>query len=130
MKKLLFIIILVALALSACGGAAEENTLPREISAGDAFELYQNDTFFLDVRTQEEWNEFHAPDSTLIPLDQLPDLLNELSKDELIVVVCRSGNRSAAGRQILIEAGFTQVTSLEGGLSEWVASEYPIENGP
>ena len=130
MRNLQFIIILVALALSACGGAAEDITLPLEISAGEAFDLYQNGTFFLDVRTQEEWNKFHAPNSTLIPLNQLEDRLDDLPDDQPIVVVCHSGSRSAVGRQILIEAGFPQVASLEGGLSEWVASGYPIETGP
>ena len=129
-KPLFFVVVLSALVLSACGGASRAATLPSEISAEEAFEYYRTGTFFLDVRTQEEWDEFHAPDSTLIPLDQLPERLNELPKDELIVVVCRSGNRSATGRQILIEAGFTRVTSMKGGLTEWIASGYPTESEP
>jgi rhodanese-related sulfurtransferase len=49
--------------------------------------------FVLDVRTQEEWDEFHAPNTTFIPLDQLPARLNELPRpgDR---IVCRTGNRS------------------------------------
>jgi hydroxyacylglutathione hydrolase len=95
-----------------------------------AYELYQNGMFFLDVRTQEEWNEFHAPNSVLIPLDQLQSRLAELPDDQLIVVVCRSGNRSETGRDILLEAGFKQVTSMEGGLTEWAAGGYPTTTGP
>jgi rhodanese-related sulfurtransferase len=129
MKKIIGLILLLALSLSSCGDSRADG-LPREISADKAYELYQNGTFFLDVRTPEEWSEFHAPNSTLIPLDQLPDRLNELPDDQVIVVVCRSGNRSAAGRQILVEAGFTQVTSVEGGLTEWIASGYPTATGP
>jgi hydroxyacylglutathione hydrolase len=82
------------------------------------------------VRTPEEWNEFHAPNSTLIPLDELSNRLGELPKDQLIVVVCRSGNRSATGRDILLEAGFPEVTSMSGGLTEWVDNNYPITTGP
>lgn len=131
MKRLVFLTLLLAGALSACTGpAADVETLPLEISTDEAHELYQNGTFFLDVRTPEEWNEFHAPNSILIPLDQLPDRLSELPDDQPIVVVCRSGNRSATGRDILLDAGFLQVTSMKGGLKEWLASGYPIESGP
>jgi rhodanese-related sulfurtransferase len=45
------------------------------------------------------------------------------------VVVCRSGNRSQAGRDILLQAGFN-VTSMSGGLNEWRASGYPVVSGP
>ena len=81
----------------------------------------------LDVRTREEWDDFHAPNTTLIPLDQLPSRLNEIPRDREIVVVCRSGNRSQQGRDILLNAGFQQVTSMRGGLNEWCASGYPVE---
>ncbi len=102
-------------------------SLPAEISVSDAYTKYQNGAFVLDVRTQEEWNDFHAPNTTLIPLDQLASRLNELPKDKEIVVVCHSGNCSQQGRDILLNAGFTQVTSMQGGLTEWRASGYPIE---
>lgn len=101
-------------------------SLPKEISAADAFTKYQQGAFFLDVRTQDEWNQFHAPNSTLIPLDQLPSRLNELPKDKEIVVVCRSGNRSQQGRDILLNNGFKLVTSMQGGLEDWRAAGYPI----
>lgn len=112
------------------GGARRNNvsaSVPGEISVSEAFTKYQNGAFVLDVRTPEEWNEFHAPNSTLIPLDQLPNRLNELPKDREIVVVCRSGNRSQQGRDILLNAGFTKVTSMTGGLTEWRAAGYPTE---
>ena len=102
-------------------------SLPLEISVSEAYTKDQNGTFLLDVRTQEEWDEYHAPNTTLSPLDQLPNRLSELPKDREIVVVCRSGNRSQQGRDILLNAGFTQVTSMQGGLNEWRASGYPIE---
>jgi rhodanese-related sulfurtransferase len=100
--------------------------LARDVSVSDAYRLYQNGAFVLDVRTLEEWNEFHAPNTTLIPLDQLPARINEVPRDRQIVVVCRSGNRSQQGRDILLNAGFEQVTSMTGGLNEWRASGYPV----
>lgn len=130
MRKLLFLILLLALAVSACGSIAKENTLPRAVSASEAFELYQKGAFFLDVRTLEEWDAFHVENATLIPLDELPNRITELPKDRLIVVICLSGSRSASGRDILLEAGFPQVTNMSGGLEEWVASGYPFTAEP
>ena len=92
-----------------------------------AYEKYQAGAFVLDVRTQQEWDEYHAPNTTLIPLDQLVSRLNEIPRDKEIVVVCRSGNRSQQGRDLLLEAGFQQVTSMTGGLNEWRSKGYPIE---
>ena len=103
------------------------SALPSEISASEAYNKYQNGAFLLDVRTQAEWNEFHAPNTTLIPLDQLSSRLGEIPRDREVVVVCRSGNRSQQGRDILLNAGFQQVTSMQGGLNEWRASGYPVE---
>jgi rhodanese-related sulfurtransferase len=56
--------------------------------------------------------------------------LNELPRDRPIVVVCRSGNRSQQGRDILLNAGFTQVVSMTGGLNQWRDAGYPITSGP
>jgi rhodanese-related sulfurtransferase len=101
--------------------------LPAQISVSEAYDKYQGGAYVLDVRTQEEWDDFHAPNTTLIPLDQLSSRLNEVPRDKEIVVVCRSGNRSQQGRDILLAAGFVQVTSMQGGLNEWRASGYPVE---
>jgi rhodanese-related sulfurtransferase len=103
---------------------------PLEISLEEAAAKRESGVFILDVRQPEEWNEYHVPGSTLIPLGELASRVDELPLDQEIVVVCRSGNRSAQGRDILIEAGFTQVTSLAGGLSQWQAAGYPVVSGP
>lgn len=103
--------------------------LPAEISVQDAYSKYQQGAYLLDVRTQEEWNEYHAPNTTLIPLDQLASRVAEVPKDREVVVVCRSGNRSQAGRDILLKAGYPSVTSMAGGLKEWRSAGYPVESG-
>jgi rhodanese-related sulfurtransferase len=101
--------------------------LPATVGVSEAYEMYQNRAYVLDVRTLEEWNEFHAPNTTLIPLDQLASRLDEVPRDRPVLVVCRSGNRSQQGRDILLNAGFEQVTSMTGGLNEWRASGFPVE---
>lgn len=122
-------LIIAAIALVASGGTT--TALAREISVEEAHNLYgQPDVVFLDVRQPEEWNEYHAPNSTLIPLGELAARVNELPKDKTIVVVCRSGNRSQEGRDILLKAGFENVTSMAGGLKTWRSLGYPTVSGP
>jgi rhodanese-related sulfurtransferase len=126
---LLVLAAILSLGLSACSTPAQVSTetLPATISIQEAHELYQQGVFLLDVRTQEEWDEFHAPNTTLIPLDQLGSRLSELPQDEPIVVVCRSGNRSQAGRDILLANGYEPTTSMAGGLNAWREAGFPIE---
>ena len=111
-------------------GSQEANSLAKEISVEEAAKMREQGAFILDVRTPEEWNEVHIPDSTLIPLDELPNRVNEVPKDQDVVVVCRSGNRSQQGRDILLNAGYEQVTSMTGGVNEWKAAGYPTVSGP
>ena len=111
-------------------GTNESKSYPHEISVTEAVAKRDAGAFILDVRQPEEWNEFHVPGSTLIPLGELASRVSELPQDQEIVVVCRSGNRSAQGRDILLGAGFTQVTSMAGGLTQWEAAGYPTISGP
>jgi len=128
------VVALVILGLSAVWltsqGTSESSSYPREISVEEAVAKRDSGAFILDVRQPEEWNEFHVPDSTLISLGELASRVDELPHDREIVVVCRSGNRSAQGRDILLKAGFTQVTSMAGGLTQWKAAGYPTLSGP
>ena len=110
--------------------ATSASSLPAEIAVQEAVAKQQAGAFLLDVREPSEWNEAHIAGATLIPLGELASRVNELPKDAEIVVVCRSGNRSAQGRDILLDHGFTQVTSMAGGLNEWKAAGYPTVSGP
>jgi rhodanese-related sulfurtransferase len=104
-----------------------ESAAPLEIGVDEAYQAYQDGAFVLDVREQEEWDAFHIPGTTLIPLSQLADRLDEVPTDREIVVVCRSGNRSQSGRDILLEAGYGNVTSMSGGVTAWSNAGYPID---
>lgn len=101
--------------------------LPAEIDVDEAYQLVQDGAFLLDVRTQEEYDAQHVPGVTLIPLDQLESRVNEVPTDKPVVVICRSGNRSDAGRDILLQAGYQQVTSVNGGIQAWQSAGYPVE---
>jgi len=108
---------------------APATPLPMEISVRNAYALRNQGALILDVRTPAEWVDGHVPGATLIPLDELESRLSELPQDEDIVVICRSGNRSATGRDILLNAGFPMVTSVAGGFNDWVANGYDVETG-
>ncbi len=120
------IIFLIALA---GGGQSGSGDLPASVSVDEAYQMYQDGMFVLDVRTPEEWNEFHIPNTTLIPLEELPSRLGELPSGQPVLVVCRSGNRSQAGRDILLQAGF-EAASMDGGVRDWNERGYPIVSGP
>jgi rhodanese-related sulfurtransferase len=104
--------------------------LPREISVAEAAAKRQAGAFILDVREPDEWEALHIPGATLIPLGQLEQRLAEVPAGREVVVVCRSGNRSATGRDILLRAGYDQVTSMAGGMTEWNALGYDVTTGP
>lgn len=111
-------------------GGGNASATPAQVSVEEAYELYQQpDVFVVDVREQAEWDEYHVPNTTLIPLTELESRLGELPKDKKILVVCRSGNRSQQGRDILLSAGFN-ATSMTGGLKNWYAAGYPTEGKP
>jgi rhodanese-related sulfurtransferase len=108
---------------------AAVKTLPEEISVAQAKAKREAGVFFLDVRNPDEWYPAHIDGSTLIPLPELEKRIKELPQDKEIVVVCRSGGRSSAGRDILKKAGLSQVSSMAGGMNAWNAAGYPTVSG-
>jgi rhodanese-related sulfurtransferase len=105
-------------------------TQAKEITPQQASQFQKDGAYMLDVREQEEWNAGHINGAVLVPLGSLSSRLNVIPKDKEIVVVCRSGNRSAQGRDILLKAGFTKVTSMGGGMNQWAAAGLPVITEP
>lgn len=110
--------------------ARPSTALPAEVDVAQAAALREQGALVLDVREPEEWAEYHIPGATLIPLGQLAARVDEVPRDRPVLVYCRSGNRSQEGRDILLRAGFTQVTSLRGGIKAWAAAGLPTVSGP
>ena len=111
---------LSAALLAACGVSSK--TSYRQITADEAAQLMQEETGFvlLDVRTQEEYASGHIPGAICIPnetigSEEIPELPD---KDQLILVYCRSGNRSKQASQKLAEQGYTNVVEF-GGINGW-----------
>jgi rhodanese-related sulfurtransferase len=82
----------------------------------------------LDVRESDEWDQGHAPDATWIPLGELAARAGELRSDQPVVVVCRSGGRSARATAALLQAGY-DATNLAGGMQAWAAAGFPVVTG-
>ena len=82
----------------------------------------------LDVREPEEWQAEHAPLALLIPMGHVRSRQSELPRDRGIVVVCRSGGRSAAVTELLRASGFDAV-NLAGGMCAWAAAGLPVVTG-
>ena len=130
---LLLSLVLVAV-VAGCAPAAQNTasaTLPALLSPQDAQSRLQADpehTVLVDVRTNDEWtNDGRAANAVLIPLDQLASRANsELNKEDTIIVVCRSGNRSQTGAAQLRQMGFQNVSEVQGGMRNWVAAGLPI----
>ncbi|MBE0696188.1 MAG: rhodanese-like domain-containing protein [Anaerolineaceae bacterium] len=120
------VVLIAAFAISQLTRPAQVS-FPLEISVAQAAEKRDQGAFILDVRQPEEWDVLHIPGATLIPLGELPNRLNEVPKDREVVVVCRSGNRSQQGRDILLKAGYNQATSMAGGMNQWQAQGLPVE---
>ena len=111
---------LLAALLAACGSSSKPSY--RQITADEAARMMQEETDFvlLDVRTQEEYASGHIPGAICIPnetigSEEIPELPD---KDQLILVYCRSGNRSKQASQKLAEQGYTNVVEF-GGINGW-----------
>ena len=73
----------------------------------------------LDVREPHEFEFCHLEGSKLVPLGQLADRLDELSKERDIVVYCHTGVRSTKAVEFLRMNGFKSVRNLKGGIRSW-----------
>jgi glyoxylase-like metal-dependent hydrolase (beta-lactamase superfamily II)/rhodanese-related sulfurtransferase len=94
-------------------------------------EEHLRDVQIVDVRQPDEFNGplGHVAGARLIPLGTLSERAAELSKDRPVVMVCRSGARSAQATVLLGKAGFTRVANLSGGMLRWRAQRFPVDGG-
>jgi len=90
-----------------------------EVSAAEAKAI--DGALWIDVREQDEWQEGHLPGAIHIPRGHLESRIEAAAPERAqpIVVYCAAGNRSAFGAKSLIELGYENVHSLEGGFTDW-----------
>lgn len=92
-----------------------------QVTARKAHKLVEAGALLLDVREPEEWQAGHAPEARLMPMGEVSARRHELPNDQRIVVVCRSGGRSAAITDALRAQGYDAV-NLAGGMCGWTAA--------
>ncbi|MFP4511802.1 MAG: rhodanese-like domain-containing protein [Acidimicrobiales bacterium] len=97
----------------------------REIDVDELDRRLAEGAVLIDVRRPDEHEQAHIPGATLIPLDQVPDRVDELPADREILVICRSGGRSAAACEFLMTNGI-EATNIAGGMLAWIDSGRPF----
>lgn len=106
---------------NAANGSSNSSSY-QQVDAETAKELMdtEDDYVILDARTQAEYDEGHIPDAILIPHDTVATAAEDAlpDKDQLILVYCRSGNRSKQASQALVDLGYTNVVEF-GGINSW-----------
>tara|TARA_B110000444_G_scaffold254894_1_gene288183 strand:+ start:8370 stop:8792 length:423 start_codon:yes stop_codon:yes gene_type:complete len=127
-------LILLVLPLVSLAGCTSESENWTRLDA-DEFETAideEADAFLLDTRTQDEWEaDGHLENATLIPHDELSERNSELPDDKstTILLYCRSGNRSQAAAETLLDLGYTDVRDLESGIMGWKDAGYSVIYG-
>lgn len=84
-----------------------------------------DDERMLDVRERNEFRAGHAPGAQVSPLKDLGTSLGNVSIDERIAVVCRSGGRSSQAVEFLRDQGYDAV-NVEGGMQAWAEAGKPM----
>ena len=120
MKKIIPFLMALLL-LAGCGAQSEESTY-RQVNAEEAATMMEEESSYiiLDVRTAQEYSEKHIPGAINIPnetigtedIPELPDI------EQLILVYCRSGNRSKQASEKLVKLGYTNIVEF-GGINDW-----------
>ena len=117
-KRSISLLLALALLLTACAQAASYEQITQE----EAKQIMDttNGYILLDTRTREEYDQSHIPGALLIPHTEIAERAEaELpDKDQVILVYCRSGNRSKQASEVLVELGYTHVKEF-GGINTW-----------
>ena len=83
----------------------------KKILLGILFLPLINANIVIDVRTSDEWSSGHLENAMNIEWQDILNITSSVTKDEKVYLYCRSGNRSGRAAQILIDAGYSNVTN-------------------
>ena len=126
MKKMIPLLLMIALLLTGCAAPAptpnsEANTY-RQVTMQQAVEMMEKEENYiiLDVRTHEDFAAGHIPGAIVIPNETIgaEEIARLPDKDQLIMVYCRSGNRSKQASDKLVKLGYTNIVEF-GGIIDW-----------
>ena len=121
MRRWISLLLLLFL-LAGCTASNEQENSYRQISMDEAVTMMEEESGYiiLDVRTLEEYRERHIPNAINIPNETIgsEDIQELPDRDQLILVYCRSGNRSKQASGKLAELGYTNIVEI-GGINDW-----------
>ena len=121
MRKLIPFLLSLLL-LASCAAPVESEASYQQVSMDEAIAIMESesDYIILDVRTTEEFADKHIPDAINIPNETIgtEDIPELPDKDQLILVYCRSGNRSKQASDKLVGLGYTNIVEF-GGINDW-----------
>lgn len=136
MKRLLATALLAAALLAGCGGAEPTGKppvagAPAQMVNITAAELHKRlqageKPLIIDVREPDEYAAGHIAGAQLMPLGSVDKSIKPVGKKQEVVLVCRSGNRSAQAYQILAAMGYSSLKNMEGGMIAWEKNGAPV----
>jgi rhodanese-related sulfurtransferase len=136
----LALVVVLALAVAGCSSRDTTSTEGTGAATDATWETVDVQTAYdalganagaqiVDVREPDEWAETGAPEgAALIPLGDLEaQAAGGLRSDKPVYVICRSGNRSQTGSDILVGLGFSEAYNADGGITAWLDAGLPVE---
>ncbi|MHB8621202.1 MAG: rhodanese-like domain-containing protein [Chloroflexota bacterium] len=97
-----------------------------EVSVEEAKRRLDEGAILIDVRDPEEWRSGHAGGARHIPLGQLGSRIDEVPRDKEVLLICRSGGRSASAVRLLRNAGYEKAINVAGGTTAWAQRGLPV----
>lgn len=101
----------------------------KELSPAEAAPLLAQGALLVDVREPDEYTEIHAQGAQLLPLSELETRYQELPQGRPLLLICRSGARSARAAEWLEARGYSDVTNVTGGTLGWQEAGLPTAGG-
>ena len=122
MRRIIAVILVMLLIITACGGKSMSQNGYKQITQQQAKEMMDKQSvIILDVREQHEYDSGHIKGAVLLPVGSITEQTAAAvipKKDSVVLVYCRSGNRSKTASQALADLGYTEVYEF-GGISSW-----------
>ena len=106
-----------------------EHVVVPEVDVDELQDRLAGGAVLLDVREPDEVDEVRVPGGIRIPLQSVPERMDELPSDGTLYVICALGGRSRAAAEFLLTNGIDAV-NVAGGTNAWVAADFPTESGP
>lgn len=133
LRSVQFLVLLVV--VLCCGNPQENKATVKNIDTKEAKELLDkgHDFIVLDVRTPEEFNSGHIEGAVNINVydDDFSGQVDQLDKDKTYIVHCAANvenGRSAKSIGIMVDLGFKNIMSMDGGFTQWQSEGLAVEN--